>query len=190
MNYKIRFIIPLFIFICSYTTNAQKVYVTKSGQTIILYSNGKWEYTQLNTSDQVSELFTNTNADVDPYEVPIENKYILTDQEEEMYANLTQQLLLLEVDYFVRYTIIKNRNNTERKGADKKLEKDLKSRYEKSSNLIKNLKNIKSSDIDDRQKILVNIKKQLKDDFKIEQKEERFKPKQVRQLMLHYPHLK
>ena len=172
MNYRIRIYFILLSIIFSFSLNAQKVYVTNSGQSIIISPNGKWDYTKASNSDLGDELFTTTNVVVDPYELPADSKYAMTSQEEEMYLELNQQLMSLEIDYFVRYIIINNRNSNKASKEDKKLEKDLKSRYEKASKLIKELKKVKSSDIDKRQKIILRIKKQLRQEFRIDSKKE------------------
>lgn len=152
---------------------AQKMYVTHSGQTIQLNSNGQWQYVEENTLDDQG-LIAESEIEVDPYELPSSN-YTFSQEEENMYESMKKQLQFFEADFFVRHLIIRNKiDNEDADDIDKKIEKDLKKKYKTSYELLDKLSKFKSSDKNKRDKILNEVKEKLVKEFRI--KEAQLKP--------------
>jgi hypothetical protein len=146
---------------------AQKVYVTKSGQSIVLFPNGKWEYTTAGSAEE-GGMFAESTLEVNPFEIPSSDEYQLTEAEELLYNELKNRLQFIEADYFVRHLIIKTKNDNGNNvnQEDKQLEKDLEKKYKKSSDLLEKLMDFSKSDINKRQEILSDVKSETQKEFK------------------------
>ncbi len=169
-----RLTLPIRIFaicviwiISGLTISAQKIYTTKSGQTIQLNPNGQWQYLEEGTLDEQG-LIAETELEVDPYELPT-STYNISDEELKVYESLKEQLQYFEADYFVRHLIIKNKiDNSQSDDTDKKLEKELKDKYKTSYQLLDRLAKFNKSDRKERGKIIESVTKKLVDEFKFD----------------------
>ena len=146
--------------------SGQNIYVTKSGQTIQLNSNGLWTFIEQVETDE-NGLVVESELAVDPYELP-SSSYNVSSSEEAIYKHLKEQLQFFEADYFVRHMIIKERiETTDADKTDKQLEKDLRKRYETSYLLLEKLAKFHSSDKKKRDDIINEVRESLAKEFKV-----------------------
>ncbi len=161
-----------FLFLGSSAAFAQKTYVTKSGQAITIFSNGKWEYTDIDATTEDGSLFSSSDFDVNPFEEPTDKKYILTDEEARIVNDLRNDFLYHEADFFVRYMIIQVRNDEGKPSKEaKKLEDELEDKYKLAANQLDRLKKIEEKDLDKRQETILKVRKVLNKDFNPQQEE-------------------
>lgn len=137
--------------------NAQETLVTKSGQAIIVKPNGEWEFAEFNTQDNSEDLFSASELSITPFELPDNNKYVLTDEEIVIVQNLINKLQFQEADFLVKLQFIKN-EFTDKKEM-KKTVKDLDKKYETASKWLMELKGITKYDMEKRNKTYMNVKK-------------------------------
>ncbi len=145
---------------------AQKTYVTKSGQAITIFSNGKWEYTDIDATTDDGSLFSSSDFDVNPFEEPTDKKYILTDEEARIVNDLRNDFLYHEADYFVRFMIIQTRNQEGKATKEaKNLEDELEDKYKLAAKQLDRLKKVEEKDLDKRQETILRVRKVLNEDF-------------------------